>query len=323
MDRRAFIVGTVAAFAAPLAADAQQTGKVYRIGFVTSGPPPAPPFLEALKAHLRDLGWVEGQNLVIDYRFAEGKVDRLPALLADLLRLEVDVLVATDTQTAKAAKQATKAVPILMTSGDPVRAGLVTSLARPGGNITGVAPWSVDLRPKTLEFLTQVIPEASHIGFLMTNSSAQLQSWRNLQDAAPARGVKMRRYEAIGLDDIERAFAAMHRDRLGGLIVALDPTFLSHHRLIVELAAKKRVPVIYPNRMFVEAGGLISYGHDYGYLGQLLANYVHRILKGASPRDLPIERPTKLELVVNLKTARSLGLTIQPSLLLRADHVIE
>jgi putative ABC transport system substrate-binding protein len=323
MNRRAFIAGGGAALALPLAGWAQQAAEVYRIGIVVSGPPPAPPLIEPLKAHLRDLGWVEGQTLVIDHRFADGKIERLPGLLADLLRRGANVLVATDTEAAKAAQQSTKVVPIVVTSGDPVREGLVTSLAQPGGNITGLAPWTVDLRPKTLEFLTEMVPEASHIGFLMTRSSAQLQSWQNLQEVAPGRRVTMRRYEAIVLGDIERAFAAMRRDRLGGLIVALDPTFLSHHRVIVDLAAKMRVPVIYPNRLFVEAGGLVSYGHDYRYLGQLLADYVHRILKGASPRDLPIERPTKLELVVNLQAARALGVTIPPSLVSRADHVID
>jgi putative ABC transport system substrate-binding protein len=318
------ILLTLGVLVAPLAAEAQEAGRVYRIGFVNSASPPLNPNEEALKAHLRALGWVEGQNLVSEHRFAEGRIERLPALVADLLRLNVDVIVALGTPVAKAAKHATRTVPIVALAGDPVRTGLVTSLARPDGNITGVASANVDLRPKSLDLLTEVVPKTSHVGFLMMRGSpALLGSWQNLEAAAPARGVKMRRYDVTGPADFEHAFSAMARDRLGGLIVPGEAIFYSHHRLIVELAATTRVPVMYANRLIVEAGGLMSYAADARYTGQLLANYVHRILQGTKPSDLPMEFADKLELVINLKTAKALGITIPPSLLLRADQVIE
>jgi putative ABC transport system substrate-binding protein len=280
--------------------------------------------MQAIKAHLRTLGWIEGKNLISEHRFAEGRIERLPELLADLLRLNVDVIVAFGTPAAKAAKEATKTVPIVVRVGDPVRTGLVKSVARPEGNITGLAAATIALRPKSLELLTEIVPKASHIGFLMTPDNAAMSAaWQELEAAAPARSVKLRPYTVNGTTDIERAFAAMARDRLDGLIVPLEAGFIAHRRLIVEQAATARVPAIYPGRMFVDAGGLMSYGADPRHSDQLLAHYVHRILQGAKPSDLPMEFPDKVELAINLKTAKALGLTIPPSLLLRADQVIE
>ncbi len=291
----------------PFAAEAQDRGKVYRIGFVSSASPPLSPAMQTIKAHLRALGWIEGQNLISEHRFAEGMIERLPVLVADLLRVNVDVIVTLGTPAAKAAKQATKTVPIVVRVGDPVRTGLVNSLARPDGNITGVVAATIDLRPKSLEFLTEMVPKASHIGFLMMvpGNPAMSVAWQHLEAAAPVRGVKIRRYNVSSTSDIEHAFSAMARDRLEGLIVPLDASFIAHRELIVELAVTTRVPVIYPDRMFVETGGLMSYGADPRQTAQLLANYVHRVLQGAKPSDLPMEFPDRVELVINRASRES------------------
>jgi putative ABC transport system substrate-binding protein len=309
--------------AAPHVAQAQQTGKVYRIGTIQPGSTPGPgrPFFVQ---RLAELGWIEGQNVVFENRFAEGKLERLPALVGDLLRLNVDVIMANDTPTAKAAKEATRTVPIVISVGDPVRAGLIASLARPGGNLTGV-DITLDVRTKSLQLLREVVPKALDIGFFVVpDNPAQVRSWQDLQGAAPSLGVKMRRFDIRELRDIDTAFALMARERLGGLVVPSDQTFLVPHRQkVVDLAAKIRIPTVYPWRSFVEVGGLMSHGNDQRHLSRMVATYVDRILRGTKPGDLPVEQPTKFELVINLKTAKALGLTIPPSLLVRADQVIE
>jgi putative ABC transport system substrate-binding protein len=327
-QRRSALAITIvlAILLSPLPGESQQAATtVYRIGYLHSGAPPALPAREALALHLREHGWVDGQNIVFEDRFAEGKWERLPAMVSDLLRLKVAVLVTPDTPTTIAAKQATQSVPIVMSTGDPLRTGLIASLARPGGNITGLDVATVDVRAKSLQLLREVVPQVSQIGFLMRpGNPALLRSWQELETAAPTLGVKLRRFDVREAADIEHAFALMARDRVGGVVVPSDPAVLNPLRQkIVDLAAKSRMPAMYPWRYFVEIGGLMSYGNDLGYNNRLLASYVDRILRGAKPGDLPIERPAKLELVINLRTAHALGIQMPPSLLARADEIIQ
>ena len=322
--RRALIViAALMIVLAPLAGEAQPAAKVYRIGYIHSAAPPPAPIREVFELHLRELGWIDGQNVVIEDRFAQ-EVDRLPDVVA-LLRLNVDVLVATDTPAAKASREATHTLPIVITAGSPDRTGLIASLARPGGNITGLDVATVDVRAKSLELLREVSPTASHFAFLGNpDNPAQMRSWEDLEAAALSLGVKMRRFDVRKASDIDSAFALMARTRFGGVVVASDPTTLiPHRRKVLDLAAKLGLPALYPWRYFVEAGGLMSYGSDVRHNGRLLATYVDRILKGAKPADLPVERSAKLELVINKRTARMLGVQIPPSLLVRADEVIE
>jgi putative ABC transport system substrate-binding protein len=308
--------------ALPLTAGAQPPETVYRIGWLMEIVQPG----EALTEGLRDLGWIEGKNLIIERRLVAQRREQLPALITDLLRLKVDVIVVQNTQTALAAKRATQTVPIVFFVGDPVHTGLVTSLTRPGGNLTGVANQLPELRRKSLQLLLEVVPKASQIGFLSTpaNPAGLSRSWRELEAAARVLGVKMRRFDIMEPRDLDRAFATMRRDRLDGLIVPLDPIFISDRRRLVDLAGEHRLPVLYPRRDFVEAGGLMSYSIPQDELTRrVVARYVDRILRGAKPADLPIEQPTQFEFIINLKTAKTLGLTIPQSLLARADHVIE
>jgi ABC-type uncharacterized transport system substrate-binding protein len=330
MDRRRFLVTSLAgALAAPLVAEAQQATKVARIGYLLSNPAANPHLHEAFRQGLRDLGYVEGRNLVIEYRSAEGKLERLPALAAELVALKVDVIVAGGgTPAALAAKQATKTIPIVFVPlADPVTSGLVTSLARPGGNVTGLSVLLPELVGKCLEQLTRAVPGVSRVAVLWQPDAYPERTGKDMLKgadvAARALGVRLQFLEARGPADFDRAFSGMTRARAGALTVLTSNMLLGERRRLVDLAAENRLPAVYTWREFVDAGGLMSYGPDLVDSFRRAATYVDKILKGAKPADLPIEQPTKFELVINLKTAKALGLTIPQSVLLRADRVIE
>ena len=310
--------------AAPLAARAQQPpAKTARIGLLFFVPTPL--LDEAFRQGLRELGYIEGQNIAIEYRSAEGKSERLPGLAAELVRLKVDVIVAASPPATEAAKRATSTIPIVFAvSGDPVAEGLVTSLARPGGNITGLATISPELVGKQLEMLKGVAPKVTRVAVLQ-NPSTGLQpvALRQAEDAARALGVQLQILEARTPSEIDAAFAAMSSQRAGGVLVLRDAMFRAQRAQIVALAAKSRLPAVYGFREQAEAGGLMAYGASVPQLFRRAATYVDKILKGAKPANLPVEQPTKFELVINLKTAKALGLTIPPSLLGQADQVIQ
>jgi putative ABC transport system substrate-binding protein len=277
-------------------------------------------FLEGL----HDLGYVEGQNLVIEYRGAEGQHEQFPDLVAELVRLKVDVLVVPNTPAALAAKQATRTIPIVMPSmGDPLGTGLVASLARPGGNITGLSGIQPELVGKQLEFLKAVLPTVSRVAVLWNpaNPVAALHV-RAADVAAQALGVQLHLVEARGPDAFDRAFASTTSAHAGALLVVPDALFLQHRRRLAELAATSHLPTLHSGRPYVEAGGLLAYGASQAAQWRRAATYVDKILKGAKPGDLPVEQPTKFELVINLKTAQALGLTMPPSILFQADEVI-
>ena len=329
MKRREFIALLSGAAAGwPITADAQQTAKVARIGYLALNLAAAPYLPEAFRQGLRDLGYVEGRNVVIEYRDAEGKLERLPALAAELVALKVDVIVAPNTPAALAAKQATRTLPIVFIgAGDPVTSGLVTSLARPGGNVTGLSVLSTELVGKWLELLKQVVPGVSRVAALWQPGAMDERTDKDMQEgaavAAQALGVRLQFVEARGPADFDRAFSDMTKARAGALTVRPAPMFISERRRLVDLAAKNRLPAVYAWREFVDAGGLMAYGPNLSDLYRRAATYVDKILKGAKLGDLPVEQPTKFELVINLKTAKALGLTIPPAVLARADEVIE
>jgi putative ABC transport system substrate-binding protein len=330
MDRRAFLAGTGAVLlAAPLAAEAQPVGRVPRVGYLSAlsrSGPQVQRSLDAFRQELRELGYVEGQSIAIEYRWAEGKVERLPDLAAELVRLKVDVIVASGgVPVAQAAQQATKAIPIIMTGpADPVAAGLVASLARPGGNITGLAIISHELVGKELELLREVVPKVSRVAVLWNPANpGNTPQLKAAEASARALRVRLQPLEARGPGEIDRAFAAMTRERAGALLVLLDSMLLAQRERIADLAAKNRLPAVYGLRLHVQAGGLMAYAANQRDVSRRVASYVDRILKGAKPADLPVELPTKFELVINLKTAKALGLTIPPALLGRADELIQ
>ena len=317
--------------AAPLAAEAQQAAKVARIGYLSPNLATGPHLREAFRQGLRDLGYVEGRNLVIEYRDAEGKVERLPALAAELVALKVDVIVTEggNTVVPLAAKQATRTLPIVFaTAADAVGSGLVTSLARPGGNVTGLDSLSTELVGKRLELLTQAVPGVGQVAVLWLPGVYGERTEKEMLTGAEvaARGLKVRvQFVEATRDpaDLGRAFSDMTRARAGALTVLPNNMFRREHRRLLDLAARHRLPAVYPWRDLVDTGGLMSYGASLTDLSRRAATYVDRILKGAKPGDLPVEQPTKFELVINLKTARTLGLTIPPSVLSQADHIIE
>jgi putative ABC transport system substrate-binding protein len=284
---------------------------------------------EAFRQGLRDLGYVEGRNVVIEYRDAEGKVERHPALAAELVALKVDVIVvAGSTLTAQTAKQATSTLPIVFIAvGDPVGSGLVTSLARPGGNVTGLSNIGPELVGKCLELLKQAVPGVDRVAVLWVPGALGERTDKDMLKGAEvaerALGVQLQFVDARGLENFDRAFSDMTSARAGGLTVLPSARLLREHRRLVDLAAKNRLPAVYTSREFVDAGGLMSYGADQPELFRRAATYVDKILKGAKPGDLPVEQPTKFELVINLKTAKALGLTIPQSVLARADEVIQ
>jgi putative tryptophan/tyrosine transport system substrate-binding protein len=323
VKRRAFIAGLGSAAAWPLVARAQQAPKMARLGYLA--PAPLPHLIEALRGGLRDLGYVEGQNLAIEYRFALNQSKTYDDLAAELVRLGPDAIVTVATPPAIAAKRATTTIPIIMaTVGDPLRFGLVTNLAHPGGNITGVTLYGGELANKRLEVLTEAVPGTRRVAVLgNADNPFSRFSWDDIQPSGQALGMELRLYNVKGLNDLPTAFAAMTRDGFGALIVLSDATFNSARRQIIGLAATHGLPTIYEAREFVEDGGLISYGPNIADLTRRSAVLIDKVLKGATPADLPIEQPTKFELVINLRTAKALGLEIPPQLLARVDEVIE
>ena len=328
IDRRAFLAATGAVLlAAPLAAEAQQAGRVPRIAWLGGqARETAHPYVQAFQRGLKDLGWIEGQNIVIEWRFSGGRAELLPDLAAELVRLRVDLIVVPSSPTALAAKNATKTIPLVTVAvGDPVALGLVASLARPGGNITGLTnSVGPEIAGKQLELLKEVVPRVSRMAVLWNpNTRGNALALRETEIAARALGLELQPLEARSLNDFDRAFAAMTAKRAGALLVLGDVMFSTHRNRLADLAAKNRLPAMYAARESVEAGWLMSYGPNTPELFRRAATYVDKILKGAKPGDLPIEQPTKFELVINLKTAKTLGLTIPPSLLQRADQVIE
>ena len=325
MDRRAFISGiTLAPLAAPLAVGAQQAGRVWRVGYLSlaSGPSPRS---EALRQGLRELGYVPGQNIAIEDRWADGNLERARAAAADLARLNVEVIVTGGPQATGAAKEATATIPIVMAVDyDPVGAGFVASLARPAGNITGLSALNPELSGKRLGLLKEIVPRLARVAVLWNPSEPNAETyWRETQRAARAMDVHPQSLEVRVPRDLEGAIQAARRGRANAFTVLTDPVTLYHRAQLAELAAKHRLPAIYSERLFVEAGGLMSYGANDREMHRRAALFVDKILKGAKPSELPVEQPTTYELVINLKTARALGLTIPPSLLQRADQVIE
>ena len=329
MRRRDFMTLVVGASAGawPSAADAQQAAKIARLGYLASNLGNQGP-LEAFRQGLRDLGYVEGRNLVIEYRDAQGKLEPLPALAAELVALKVDVIVASSTAAALAAKQTTSVVPIVFaTVPDPVASGLVASLARPGGNVTGLSNLNADLVGKGLEYLTQAVPGARRVAVLSQPGAFGERTEREMlkaaEVAAAALGIQLQFVEARGPTDIDKAFSEITGARAEAVTVLVSGMLLGERSRLVDLAAKNRLPVVYTFRELADAGGLMSYGTSLADLFRRAASYVDKILKGTKPADLPVEQPIKLELVINLKAAQALGLTVPPTLVARADQVIE
>jgi putative ABC transport system substrate-binding protein len=325
-NRREFLVALgvgALAFGAPPDAFSQPQGKVWRIGFL--GVRKEPDLQGVFVRGMSDLGYVDGKNLLIESRSAEGKVETLPGLADDLVRLKVDVIVTAGRVATSAAQKATDTIPIVMANSiDPVGYGFVKSLAHPGGNITGLSDLTIDTSPKLLEMLRSVMPSLSHVAVLVnpTNSS-QLLFVKGAQSTAQSMRLTMLPVEARTAADMEKAISAIAQGKAGAIIVLRDGVFGEHRRQIAELAAKNRLLTISNNREYVDAGALMSYGVDAADQFRRAAGFVDKILKGAKPGDLPVEQPTKLELVINLKTAKALGLTVPQSLLLRADEVIQ
>jgi putative ABC transport system substrate-binding protein len=316
-----------ATFAWSVAARAQQTGKVYRIGYLAFGSSAVTAGLdEAFRRGLRELGWVEGQNITIDYGFADGRSDRLADLAAELARSRVDIIVASPTLGVVAAKNATGTIPIVAISvGDPVGVRLIASLARPGGNITGLSySVGVDTFGKELELLKEILPDIGRVAVLSDPANpAHALAITNVKVAAQALGVELKVLEVRDPKEMDGAIAAIAKERVGALLVLADGLFHLLRTRLVDLETRNRLPSMHGNRVYVEAGGLMSYGPSLPDLWRRAATYVDKILKGAKPSDLPVEQPSKFEFVINLKTAKALGLTVSPSLLARADELIE
>jgi putative tryptophan/tyrosine transport system substrate-binding protein len=316
--KRTVVILCVTLFAICFPARAQQSKKIHRLGYLSLGLG-IQPGEEAFQQGLRELGYVDGQNIVIEWRFAKGKADLLPELAAELVRLKVDVIIASATQAIQAAKQATKTIPIVFpTAGDPVAYGLVDSLARPGGNITGLSNLSLDLGGKRLELLKEALPRISRVAVLY---DPQLQlSLKETQTAAQVLGVKVQALEVRAAADIESAFSAMKKERADSLITMPPPSISVHRKRILQLTEENRLPAMHSSKTWVEAGGLMSYGPDVFDNVRGAAILVDKILKGAKPADLPVEQPKKFEFIINLKAAKQIGLTIQPNVLARADR---
>ena len=327
VTRRKLVIALGACAFAPLASFAQQPpAKIPRIGFL--GSTTAPAFasrVDALRAGLRDLGYVEGKNIIIEWRWAEGKLDRLSDLAADLVRLKVDVIVTSDGIVIGAVKNATRTIPIVMTQSiDPVDLGFVASLAKPGGNITGLSFMSPEISGKGLELLKEISPKMTRVAVLAAVTTPPTDAWIQAMEAAAKKlGVKLQILRPADADGIDSAFSEMTKAHAGAIVVRPNPILLQNQTRIVTLAARNRLPTMFPNRTYVDAGGFMSYGAVFDDLWRRSATYVDKILKGAKPGDLPVEQPTKFELIINMKTAKALGIKIPYSILLRADKVIE
>jgi putative ABC transport system substrate-binding protein len=324
MERRLYIVGILSLFAAPLA-KAQSAEKVYRIGLLSGQTAESTPPRDAFRQKLRELGYAEGRNLAIEYRWAAGKYDRLPGLARELVRLPVDLIVAPDgVAPTLAAKAATRTIPVVFFAGDAVESGLVQTLAHPGGNLTGVSGLTAGLDVKRLEILKEAVPTAVRVAMLWNPENPTGVPQRNrMVLAAETLRIQPRMLEARSPSEIDAAVAVAARERLDALLVLADPMLSQQRKRIVDLAARARLPVGAMFRPFAEVGALVSYGPDLAEIYRHLAVYAAKILSGAKPGDLPVEEPTKYELVINLKTAKALGLTIPPSVLARADEVIQ
>ena len=305
-------------------AQAQQPKKITRIGWLAGNLPYGQKSrIEVFRQALRELGYTEGRDVIIEARYNQGKLDQLPELAAELVRLDVDLIVSIGTQASQAAQASTKTIPIVATGGDLVTSGLVASLAHPGGNVTGLANLTFELAPKRLELLKETVPNLSHVAVLWspdTRNSAQ--GLPETEAAARSFGIKVQSINVKGPDNLQRAFSVMRKEPVGAFILLRSPLILSQLKRIVEFEAQNRLPAMYDDRAFPEGGGLMSYGTLLDDLDRRLAIYVDKIIKGAKPSDLPVEQPTKFELVINLKTAKQIGLTIPPNVLARADRVI-
>jgi putative ABC transport system substrate-binding protein len=325
IDRRAFLAGSAALLAAPFAVEAQQAGKVYTIGYLTLGRSFSAASRNAFQQGLRERGWMEGQNFLLTIRTAQFNSERLPELVAELVQLKVDIIIVDTAEAAVVAKRGTDAIPIVaVTPADAVAIGLVDTLARPGGNVTGFSYLGTELIGKQMELLKEAVPNLSRIGILSNPANpTHPPRLREADATAKALAVRTERIVARTPTELDRAFTDMTRTRVGGVLVVSDPMFSDERVRVAQLASKSGIPAMYAFRAHVAAGGLMSYGPDLVDLHRRAAGYVDKILKGANPANLPVEQPTKFELVINLKTAKALGLTIPPSLLLRADQVIE
>ena len=322
---RMFCLFCAMLFALCSAVEAQQPARVPRIGFLSAVPlSNMSARVEALRQGLRELGYVEGQNIVIEYRFAEGKPDQVSHNAAELVRLKVDAIVTGGATDTRAAKKATSTIPIVMAfDSDPVGSGFVASLARPGGNITGLSSLTPEITGKQLELLKDIVPSLSRVAILWTSiEPGNAQTLKETEGAARALGLRLQYLEVQSSDDLQSAFKTATRERSQALVVLRNPVFGPHRTQLVGLVAKSRLPVMFPRKDYVEAGGLISYGASDTDLFRRAAIYVDKILKGAKPADLPVEQPTKFEFFINLKTAKQIGLTIPPNVLARADRVI-
>jgi putative ABC transport system substrate-binding protein len=325
MRRREFITLLGGAVTWPLAARAQQPAKVARIGFLNLAPASAwSSRVEALRAGLRDLGWVEGKNIVIEFRWADN-VSQLPALAAELVRMNVDVIFASSSTMVEPARQATKTTPIVVSNhADPIGTGHVASLNRPGGNITGLSELATELDAKALEMLKEAVPQATQIGVLWNPTTpSQVPGLQAVRAAGEKLGLALHIVPAATVEEFDDAFASMARERVGGVFVVPSPLATMERAPLVQLALRYRLPTMSASREIVEAGGLMSYGADRDDLVRRTALYIDKILKGAKPADLPVEQASRYQLVINLKTAKALGLDVSPSLLARADEVIE
>lgn len=327
IQRRKLLIAAVPILAAPWFASAQERPrKIARIGLLSVFSPAATArWHQAFKQGLRDLGWVEGKSIEFDYRYAEGNADRLPGLAADLVHLNVDVIVTATATDGMSAKNATKTIPIVIAAaGDPVALGLVASLARPGGNVTGLSQMSPELAGKRLALLREIIPKLSLVAALWNpDSRTSVLNWKEIQLAARQLGIQLHSAEVRNIKDFDRAVSEASAARAGALAILPNPVIVTNLKRVADLAAKSRLPSIMHVREFPDSGGLVGLGPDRSDQFRRAAAYVDKILKGAKPGDLPIEQPTKFELVINLKTAKAIGLAIPPSVLLRADRVIE
>jgi ABC-type uncharacterized transport system substrate-binding protein len=317
----ALVVATVILTAVTLA-DAQQPTKIPKIGWLGIRPDSLTTSVESFRREFYALGHVEGKSFTFEYRSADNKLDRLPSLVNELIGLKVDLLISPSTNEARAAKNATKTIPIVFSSNDPVGSGLVDSLARPGGNLTGFSTIASELGGKRLELLKETIPKLVRVAFLW-NPQTFSPAWKEIQLPAKELGLQLHSMEVSSADKIDTAFTAAQKAGSAALAVALGPLINSHQKRIVELAAKNRLPAIYSRADFVESGGLMSYGADQEEPYRRIAVMVDKILKGAKPADLPVEQPTKFELIINLRAAKQIGLTIPPNVLARANKVIK
>jgi putative tryptophan/tyrosine transport system substrate-binding protein len=324
MKEICFYVALAAAlFTVCFSAQAQNPTKIHRIGYLAARSSPEPRD-EGFRRGLRDLGYVEGKNIAIEDRYARGKIEELAGFVAEMIRLNVDVIVATGTPAAQRAKQATSVIPIVMAIGDdPVEMGLIASLAHPGGNVTGVTSLATELRGKMLELLKEVVPRLTRIGVLWSPVDPRfVLNFKESEAVARSLGLQLQSLDVRGSDELDGAFRAAAKERAEALLMLRAPVINAHLKRIADMAMKSRIPAIHDDSVFVESGGLISYGTDFPHLYRRAAHYVDRILKGMKPADLPVEQPTRFELTINLKTAKQIGLNIPPNVLARADKVI-